>query len=80
MDRFQDHFYNINYNLPGSEVGRHFKSADHQGLDDVEIHIVDFIHANPSGKKSKNLRDLIEFNWIQRMHSNAPMGLNGART
>ena len=48
----------------------------HAGLQDVEIHIVDFIHAHPAGQKSKYLRDLIEFNWIQKMHSNAPVGLN----
>ena len=56
MDRFQDHFYNINYNLPGSEVGRHFNSADHQGLDDVEIHIVDFIDANLIEKEIEKLK------------------------
>ena len=76
MDRFQGHFYNIGHNRPMSEIGKHFNSAGHNGLDDVEIHIVDFIHAHPHGQKSKQLRDLIEFNWIQRMHCNAPTGLN----
>ena len=76
MDRFQGHFYNIGHNRPMSEIGKHFNSVGHNGLDDVEIHIVDFIHAHPHGQKSKQLRDLIEFNWIQRMHCNAPTGLN----
>ena len=76
MDRFQAHFYNIAYNKPGSEIGKHFNLPDHKGLDDVEIHIVDFIHAHPMGRKSKYLRDLVEFNWIQRLHTNAPQGLN----
>ena len=76
MDRFQSHFYNIGHNRPGSEIGKHFNSPDHNGLDDVEITILDFIHAHPAGSKSKKLRDLIEFNWIQRLHSNAPTGLN----
>ena len=76
MDRFQAHFYNILYNKPKSEIGKHFNFPDHKGLDDVEIHIVDFIHAHPLSPRSRHLRDLIEFNWIQRMHSNAPLGLN----
>ena len=76
MDRFQSHFYNIGHNIPGSEIGKHFNTNNHQGLQDVEITILDFIHAHPTGMKAKKLRDLIEFNWIQRMHSNAPTGLN----
>ena len=76
MDRFPAHFYNIGHNRPNSEIGKHFNQADHNGLDDVEIHIVDFIHAHPAGNKAKYLRDLVEFNWVQRMHSNAPQGLN----
>ena len=70
MDRFQSHFYNIGHNRPGSEIGKN------QGLEDVEIYILDFIHAHPAGSKSKKIRDLIEFIWIQRMHTNAPAGLN----
>ena len=76
MDRFQSHFYNIGHNKPGSVIGKHFNSNGHQSLSDVEIHILDFIHAHPAGTRSKKLRDLIEYNWIQRMHTNAPTGLN----
>ena len=76
MDRFQAHFYNIAYNRPKSEIGKHFNSTNHKGLDDVEIYILDFIHAHPMGERAKHLRDLIEFNWIQRLHTNAPLGLN----
>ena len=76
MDRFQGHFYNIGHNRLMSEIGRHFNTNGHKGLEDVEIHILDFIHAHPEGKKSKHLRDLIEYNWIQRLHTNTPTGLN----
>ena len=76
MDRFQAHFYNIGHNKQVSEIGKHFNKPDHHGLDDVEIHILDFIHAYPEGRRSKHLRDLIEYNWIQRLHTNAPTGLN----
>ena len=76
MDRFQAHFYNIQYNKPKSDIEKHFNLPGHKGLEDVEIHILDVIHAHPLGNKSKHLMDLIEFNWIQRMHTNAPLGLN----
>ena len=76
MDRFQAHFYSISAKKTNTEIGKHFNSVNHQGLQNVEIHIVDFIHAHPAGEKSRFLRNLIEFNWIQRMHSNAPTGLN----
>ena len=76
MDRFQAHFYNIGHNRPNSEMARHFNQPDHKGMDDIEIHIVDFIHAHPASNKAKYLRDLVEFNWTQWMHTMAPVGLN----
>ena len=63
-------------NKPMSEIGRHFNTNGHRGLEDVEIHILDFIHAYPEGRKARYLRNLIEYNWIQRLHTNAPTGLN----
>ena len=72
MDRFQAHFYNIGHNKAKNEIGRHFNQPDHKGMDEVEIHILDFIHAHPEGKKAKYLRDLVEFNWIQRLHKKRP--------
>ena len=74
--RFTTHFANISKNDPDSEIARHFNGAYHQGLDDVTIHIVDFVHAAPHTDKAKYLRDLLEFNWIQRLHTNAQTGLN----
>ena len=49
MDRFQAHFYNISHNRQESEIGKHFNLPNHRGLEDVEIHILDFIHAHPAG-------------------------------
>ena len=69
------HFYSISAKKTNTEISKHFNSVNHQGLQNVEIHIVDFIHAHPAGEKSRFLRNLIEFNWIQRMHSNAPTGI-----
>ena len=73
---FSEHFLKITRNGPKSEIARHFNSQDHVGLDDVSIHIVDLIYASPHSPKAKYLRDLLEFNWIKRLHANAPLGLN----
>ena len=58
------------------KVARHFDFPHHKGLDDVMMHVVDFVYAAPDTHKAKYLRDLLEFNWIQRLHTNAPTGLN----
>ena len=76
MDRCQTHLRNIRTNVETSIVGAHFNSAFHKKLDDLEIYVVDFINAHPKSDKAAYLRNLIEFNWIQRLHSNAPLGLN----
>ena len=74
-ERFSAHFLKISKYDPQSEITRHFNSEFHKGLDDVQIHIVDFIYTAPVSAKAKFLR-VLEFNWIQRLHTNAPMGLN----
>ena len=57
MDRFQAHFYNIAYNKTKSEIGKHFNQPGHKGLEDVEIHILDFIHNHPMGRRAIGSRD-----------------------
>ena len=73
---FLEHFRNISKNNPDSEIARHFNSDQHKGLEDLQFHVVDFVYAAPHTNKAKYFRDLLEFNWIQRLHTNAPMGLN----
>ena len=74
--RFPEHFGKITKNESESKIAIHFNSAFHKGLDDVEIYVVDFVYAAPHTDKAKYLRDLLEFSWIQRLHTNAPIGLN----
>ena len=76
IDRFGKHFYNITANIQSEIIGRHFNLPDHKGLDDISIHIVDFIHAHPHGRISQKLRDVIEKNWQHRLQTTAPLGLN----
>ena len=37
MDRFQAHFYSISAKKTNTEIGKHFNSVNHQGLQNVEI-------------------------------------------
>ena len=55
MDRFQDHFYKISKALMNTDMGRHFNTLDHRGLEDVEIHIVDFIHITPDSAPAQRI-------------------------
>ena len=55
---------------------RHFNLPDHKGLEDISIHVVDFIHAHPHGQISQRLTDSIEKNWQHRLQTTAPLGLN----
>jgi len=75
MDRCVQHFYHIKKKHKRFPIGRHFSQKDHNGLQDVEIHIVDFIqHSSSLG--AAYLRDKIEKNWIQRLRTSAPYGIN----
>ena len=74
--RLSEHFLKITRNDPENEIASHYNSEHHSGLDDISFYVVDFVHAAPHTLRSKQLRDLIEFNWIQRLHTNAPSGLN----
>ncbi len=74
--RFSTHFNLIEARSDTHSVSRHFSRPDHRGLKDLEIHIVDFIHAKPRSTKASQLRYKIEMNWIHRLRTQAPSGLN----
>jgi len=76
IDRFGKHFYHISTNDPNLPISKHFNLPGHEGISDVEIHVVDFIHAPPKSKMGSHLRDLIEKNWIMKLRTFAPNGIN----
>jgi hypothetical protein len=76
MDRFVKHFYGIKKRDKKLPIGKHFNLPEHNGIEDVEIHILDFIHAPPDSMKAAKLWDLIEKNWILGLRSFAPFGIN----
>ena len=76
MQRFQSHWTDIGQHSPKTDVGCHFKSKDHHGGADIELYIVDFINAHPDTEFAAQLRNEIEFHWIQRLQTMAPHGIN----
>ena len=75
MDRFQGHSYITSKNTKDT-IGHYFTQCDHHGISDIEIHIVDFIHAHPESSQAFTLRRTIERNWQHRLRTIAPQGLN----
>ena len=76
MDRISEHFNTITKKKNNTLVSIHFNTNKHEGLNDVKIYVLDFIHAKPDTAKGKYLLDKIELNWIHKLKTSAPLGLN----
>ena len=76
QDRFVKHFYHIKYDKKDFPIGKHYNFPGHDKLDSVEITILDFIHCRPDSRAAASLRDQIEKNWIHRLRTAAPYGIN----
>ena len=65
-----------------NEVANHFYRCGNTGKpgftpsDNMEFHIVDFVEKHPTSERANELRLLIEYNWIHRIKSATPKGLN----
>jgi len=78
-ERFKCHFYSIAHpETSETTVGRHFSAPDHNGLEDVTIHVLEFIHIPKDTPASLRFRDESERIWMHRLASIAPLGLNSA--
>ena len=76
MDRFQNHLYRILHQKTSSDMGLHFNSGGHQGLHDVDITILDFIHCSPNSTRAQKLRNTIERNWMFKLRTQVPFCMN----
>ena len=76
IDRFGKHFYNITLPNLDDPIGRHFAKPNHHQLDDVTIHILEFITPPSNSKAAKGSRDFAERKWIHRLMTISPQGLN----
>ena len=73
---FQVHFYQIAHEPQKTEVSRHFNQRDHHKLADVEISVLSFVHQGPDSEAALQMRLRLEFDWIHRLRSQIPLGLN----
>ena len=78
-ERFKCHFYSIDHPQKSDTiVGRHFSAPGHNGINDVTIHVLEFIQAPSETPTAHRMRDNAERTWIHRLSSLAPNGLNAA--
>ena len=75
-ERFGNHYTHIGKKKLQYPLGYHFNTNGHKGLQDVEIHILDFIFQPPDSPTAEHLRDNIEHHWMHKLRSIAPKGLN----
>jgi hypothetical protein len=88
-ERFKMHFQNIKTaneirsgmrcppkNKRDEPIGRHFSSPTHRGIQDIHIHVLEFIKAPSKSPPGLLLRDQSERKWIFRLQSLSPHGLN----
>lgn len=76
MMRMCEHFGKITHARLHTDMGKHFCTPPHKGLDDVRIYILDVIPCHPQSKAAETLRDRLEFKWIHNLRCIAPLGLN----
>ena len=75
-ERIGEHLGYIRRKKWKNDVPVHFNKCDHEGEKDVRVHILDFIYCHPNSDRGKQLRLRIEFNWIHRLKTSSPWGLN----
>ena len=76
MQRFYRHIGNIKNKIMNTDIGAHYNSDGHQGLKDVDVHIVEFINKNPHSDYAQKLRNKLERNWMLKLRTQVPHGLN----
>ena len=73
---FQAHFYLIKHQKIEHEVPRHLNSGKHQGMKDVEIHVLSLINRDAKKDDTEGIRLHTELDWIHCLRTQIPLGLN----
>ena len=78
MDRFNNHHFDLAHNSD-TTVARHFNNC-HPNLStawkSLSISVVSFIKSHPDTVKSKTERDTLEKQWMHKLGTIVPKGLN----
>ena len=75
-DSFVHHFLDIGKGDPLKTVSRHFSQPGHNGIHDLEIHVLEFIKKTPKSPAATIIRNRVEKRWIHLLRTLAPQGLN----
>ena len=70
-----EHFYYTKKQIYKSDVPYHFNGTKCT-IDNIQVHITGFIYEPPESKQAKSLRLTLEHNWVSRLRTQAPNGLN----
>ena len=76
IERFRKHFWNITSKRNEDPIGLHFNLPQHNGLNDVRIHIIQYIKHPSESILAGQVRDQMELKWMHRFHTVTPRGLN----
>ena len=71
-----EHFSDITKKDPNKPLGQHFARPNHPDVHVLEIYILKFINRSPNSQEAQRLRDHHELQWIHRLKSSLPFGLN----
>ncbi len=74
--RLVEHFSDINKKDPNKPLGLHFGRSDHPSTEVLEIYVLKFIQNPPDSQPGKLERDFHETQWIHRLKTSLPFGLN----
>lgn len=75
-DRINEHITSVKRRHLKTDVSRHFCGDNHEGVSDMEVYVLDFIYKDANSQRTEVLRKTIEFNWIQRLQTQTPTGMN----
>ena len=75
-DRFKNHFYDVVKKDRTKALGLHFSQQDHNGIQDIEITVLEFIKKPPRSPEASIIRDRVEKRWIHLLRCPAPQELN----
>ena len=78
LDRFQGHFFNISSSKPQTNnlIHDHYNDKNHSGLDNVIIHVLEFINVPSNLPRTKQIRLIVEQKWIHILKTVFHNGLN----
>ena len=76
MSRIQDHYTKIKKSDTQSPTAVHFSRADHRGTADIILHVLAFCPLANDSNASNQWRLGVELDWIRKLRTPTPNGLN----